>query len=170
MTVYRTMEENRERSYFTIDEQLCILQKRLEVYQEELNSELTVEDRQTFETYKAEVDEKMHLLVSRKEHLLQKPTFLLLIASDNDNKVFLTLPTYIETEDEAKFFAKSVIEKLLADNAVQLNDGGYIGIIVRNSLYKAMEDKVSVSQILANRKVYITSKQILASSDNISVF
>lgn len=170
MTVYRTMEENRDRSYFTIDEQLCILQKRLEVYKEELSSELTVEDRQTFETYKAEVDKKMHFWVSRKEHLLQKPTFLLLIASDNDNKVFLTFPTYIETEDEAKFFAKSVIVKLLADNAVQLNDGGYIGIIVRNSFYKEMEDKVSVSQILTNRKAYITSKQILAANDNISVF
>jgi len=60
-------------------------------------------------------------------------------------------------------------QKLLADNAVQLNDGGYIGIIVRNSFYKVMDDKESVSQILTNRDAYITSKQILVASDNISV-
>ena len=43
------MEELEERSWFTIDERLNIHQIRMKLCLEELNGELTDDDRQTFE-------------------------------------------------------------------------------------------------------------------------
>lgn len=164
------MEENKERSYFTIDEQLFILRKRLALYHEELNTKLTNEDRQKLEGFKAEGEDKIHILESRKTALLEKPTFHLLLASDVDYKVKHRVPTYIETSDEAKYFAKSIIKQLIQDNAIELADGGYIGIIVYRSFYEKMNDSETVSSILKDRDAYVTSKEIIVSCDGISVF
>ena len=46
------MEENKDRSWFTIDEQLSVHQTRLNMCLEELKSDLTDDNRQTFEKYK----------------------------------------------------------------------------------------------------------------------
>lgn len=103
------MEENKDRSWFTIDERQSIYQTRLNMCLEELKSQLTDDNRQTFENYKAEEEHEIYLLNSKKEILLNSPTFLLLIANDNDNKVFITIPTYIEHADEAKYFSRATI-------------------------------------------------------------
>lgn len=166
------MEELEERSWFTIDERLSIHQARLDLCLEELKSNLTDDDRRIFETYKAEEEHEIYLLNSKKEKLLYNPFFLLLIANDIDNKVFKTIPTYIEIADEAKYYAKKTIENLLADNGVNLGLGRFVGIIVRKSFYERMRevDKFEVQRIFTDNDVYVTSKEILVSSEGITIF
>lgn len=164
------MEEGKERAWFTIDEKLFIYRERKNMYVEELKSELTDEDRKKFNLLKAENEVEIQKLESKIEHYLIRPTFLLLIANDIDNKVFKIIPTYIETEDEAKYFVNRTIKKLLIDNCVELKDGGYIGIIVRKAFYNRMTDKEEVKSIYEDRDAYITSKEIIVSSDGITVF
>ncbi len=165
------MEEKKERSWFTIDERLRSHQTHLDMCLNELESELTDEDRQSFEKYKAEEEHEIYLLNSKKEKLLERPSFLLLIANDTDNKVFKTIPTYIEHADEAKYFSKKTIEKLLVDNGINLGLGRYIGIIVRKANYDKMSDldKKEVQRIFSDNNVYVTSREILVSSEVISI-
>ena len=157
------MEEKKDRSWFTIDERLSVHQTRLNMCLEELKSQLTDDNRQTFEKYKAEEEHEISLLNSKKKKLLASPTFLLMIANDNDSKVFKTIPTYIEHADEAKYFSKETIEKLLVDNCIHLGLGRYIGIIVRKANYDKMSeiDKEEVQRIFADINVYVTSREIL---------
>lgn len=166
------MEENKDRSWFTIDERLSVHQTRLNMCLKELKSELTDDNRQTFEKYKAEEEHEIYLLHSKKEKLLNSPTFLLLIANDIDNKVFITIPTYIEHADEAKYFSRATIGKLLISNNVQLDDGGYVGIIVRKAFYDKMSetDKIDVQSIFANNDVHVTSREILVSNEETTIF
>jgi len=166
------MEENKGRSWFTIDERLSIHQTRLNMCLEELKSELTDDNRQTFENYKAEEEHEIYLLNSKKEKLLNSPTFLLLIANDIDNKVFITIPTYIEHADEAKYFSRATIGNLLISNSVQLDNGGYVGIIVRKAFYDKMSetDKVEVQSIFADNDVHVTSREILVSNEETTIF
>ena len=139
---------------------------------EELKSELTEDNRQTFEKYKAEEEHEISLLNNKKEKLLNSPTFLLLIANDIDNKVFITIPTYIEHADEAKFFSRATIGKLLISNNVQLDDGGYVGIIVRKAFYDKMSetDKIEVQSIVADNDVHFTSREILVSNEDTTIY
>ena len=166
------MEENKDRSWFTIDERLTVHQTRLNMCLEELKSELTEDNRQTFEKYKAEEEHEISLLNNKKEKLLNSPTFLLLIANDIDNKVFITIPTYIEHADEAKCFSRATIGKLLISNSVQLDNGGYVGIIVRKAFYDKMSEteKVEVQSIFADNDVHVTSREILVSNEETIIF
>jgi len=171
MNISGIMEELKERSWFTIDERLSIHQARLDLCLEELKSNLTDDDRLIFEAYKAEEEHKIYLLNSKKEKLLDRPSFLLLIANVINNKVFKTIPTYIEHADEAKYFSKETIEKLLVNNDIHFDLGCYIGIIVRKAFYEKMSaiDKNEVQRIFADNNVYVTSREITITVDNVSV-
>lgn len=58
----------------------------------------------------------------------------------------------------------------LRNNHVELPLGKYIGIIVYKSFYDTMTDKENVSSIFKDENAYVTSKEIVASSDGITVF
>lgn len=163
------MEDYQLVSYFTLDERLAFHQKWLEDRIERLKGDLSDEDRQIIESYKKEEEDIIERLENRKQRLLEEPRFLLLIASTSDYKVFKTLSTNIETECEAKYYAESIIRKLLADNNVNLDAGVYLAIIVRKSFYDKEEDKVSVSKFNCNSDVHITDKEIQVTDKGIFI-
>ena len=163
------MEELEERSWFTIDERLNIHQIRMKLCLEELNGELTDDDCQTFEKYKAEEERAIYLLKCKKKKMLERPTFLLLIANAN-NKIVKNFSTYIETADEAKYFSKGTIKKILIDNKVNLVLGCYTGVIVRKSFYDKMSDidRLDVCKVI-NDKAYVTSRDITVTNEGMSI-
>lgn len=156
-------------SYFTLDERLAFHQKCLEDRIERLKGDLSDEDRQIIDSYKKEEEVIIERLEIRKQRLLEEPRFLLLIATTPDYKVFKILPTYIETEFEAKHSAGSIIRKLLADNNVELDPDVYLAIIVRKSFYEKEEDKINVSKFNTNRDVYVTDKEMQVTNEEINI-
>ena len=163
------MEDFQMVSYFTLDEQLAFHQKWLEDHIERLKGGLTDEDRRIIEGYKKDEEDIIERLAIRKQCLLEEPRFLLLIATTPDYKVFKILPTYIETEFEAKHYAESIIRKLLADNNVELEQGVYLAIIVRKSFYDKEKDKVNVRKFNSNKDVHITDKEIHFADEEIYI-
>lgn len=161
------MEDYQLFSYFTLDERLAFHQKLLEDRKERLKGDLTDEDRRIIESYKKEEENNIERLEIRKQRLLEEPRFLLLIAATPDYKVLKPMPTYIETECEAKHYAESIIQKLLADNNVELEPGVYLAIIVRKSFYDKEKDKLNVSIFNSNKDVHVSDKVIQVTDEEL---
>ena len=158
-----------ERGYRPIDERiefhLGILKERIK-HLEGCNTS----GRNDIEEEIKKEEETIRNLEELKRKLLEKSKFLFLIASDSTCKVIKTLPTYIETSHDARLDAERIMKKLLNNNQVELPLGKYIGIIVYKSFYDTMTDKEYVSSIFKDENAYVTSKEIIASSDGITVF
>ena len=151
----------------TIDERIELHEKCLAEFENQLKMDLTTEARDILENNKKEEGHKLYILKEKKRKLLEKPHFLLLIANDATNKVIKTLPTYIETADEAKRNVVSIIDKVLTDNNVQLSLGHYLGIIVRKAFYDKMDDKLTVRAIFSNQDVHISSEEFVVTDKGI---
>ena len=165
------MVEKSERSLRTIDELLSECQASLKKCLEELNSNPSTEERQKLDKTKSDNEQKIYTLNCEKESLLQCPRFVFLLANEFDNKVLISVPTYIVTQEEAKYLAETTMENLLVNNNINLRNGSYVGIIVRKANYDKLSDseKVDVQKIFHNNGVYITSKEIIVSSQGISI-
>ena len=105
-----------------------------------------------------------------KDRLLQSPEFLFLIANKYECKVLLSIPTYIETQDEAKILTEALMSKYLEDNSISLDNGSYVGIIVRKAFYDELREteKSDVQSIFKNNNVHVISKEIIVSGEGIS--
>ncbi len=109
------------------------------------------------------------MLQTRKTMFVESPIFRLIIAEEYNNKIVKTIPTYIENGDDAKCNAELFMKELLMESCNQLNDGKYIGIIVRKVCYDKMEDKNDVPSIFKNRKAFVISKEIVVENGEISI-
>lgn len=165
------MDKKNERTWRTIDERLSDCQANLEKCLEELKNNLNDNERQKLEKTKSNNEHNIHLLNCEKKRLLQCPTFLFLIANQFENQVLRTIPTYIETQDEAKYLTEIAMKNLLENDDISLGVGSYVGIIVRKTYYNKLSDtdKVDVQKIFHNEGVYVTSKEIIVSRDGISI-
>ncbi len=164
------MAEKNERLWLTIDERYNCFQELLAKCEEGLKNNPSAEDRKLLEDNKAQNEHNICLLSSLKDRLLQSPTFLFLIANQYDCKVLLSIPTYIETQDEAKFLTEALMRKYLEDNNIPLDCGSYVGIIVRKAFYDKLSktEQSDVQSIFKGNNVHVISKEIIVSGEGIS--
>lgn len=153
------MEDNNIQCW-TIDERIAHHNKLLDEYIIQLNS-CNTSARDHFEREKAIEEKKISELEEKKEKLLAEPRFLFLIAFESDKRVIVKLPTYIETEDEAKRHLTKIMKKLVQDNHVKLELGIYLGMIVRKSYYDDLDDQVNMSSFSCNENVYVVSESFV---------
>lgn len=156
-------------SYFTLDQRIEFHQKCLQEREQQLQADMTDEARKAVEGYRNKEKEALDFLFNRKETLLTDPRYLFLIASESDCKVFQTISTYIETPEEAKHFAESIMRKMIEVKNVMLEIGTYRGLIVRKSYYDKEADKVDFRKFQNNRYVYIISKQIVVTDKGLYI-
>lgn len=165
------MSEKNERGWRSIDERLDYYQSHLKKCVEQLSNNPREEDLKRLEETKAENEHIIGLLNDEKERLLQSPKFLFLIANQYEYKLLWSVPTYIETQDEAKILTETSMRDYLEDNSIPLENGSYVGIIVRNAFYDKLSEteKLDVQSIFKNKNVHIISKEIIVSSGEISI-
>ena len=160
------MEEENLSMIHTIDEGIDFHQKLLNDRIKQLEGNNT-SGREIIEKDKVAEENKIRDLQEKKEKLLEEPRFLFLIASESDKRVIIKLPTYIETEAEAKRYLTIIMKKLIKDNHVNLELGIYIGMIVRKSYYDDLDDQVNMSTFSRNENVYVVSESFVKKENDV---